>query len=92
MATQSKTPEIASNAILPLELSFEIDTVLEKGLKLTGQRDGEIESRRCPIFSYNGKNLDLLMFLIREFCIISSTFEWDEERQHEEFGRVFRTF
>ena len=88
MANQSKTPEIASNAILPLELSFEIDTVLEKGLKLTGQRDGEIESRRCPIFSYNGKNLDLLMFLIREFRIISSTFEWDEERQHEEFGRV----
>ncbi len=61
---------------------------MEEGLKVTGQREGETESRHCPIFSYYGKNLDLLMYLIREFRSNAFAFEWDAERQHEEFGRV----
>ncbi len=91
MANHVKALETSSSSILPLELSFEIETVMGKGLKFTGQQDGEIESCLCPIFSYNGKNLDLLMYLIWEFRSIAVTFEWDAERQHMRtccFGRV----
>ncbi len=86
MANHVEALETPSSSILPLELSFEIETVMEKGLKFTSQQDGETESRRCPIFSFNGKNLDLLMYLIREFWSIAVAFEWDAERQHVEFG------
>ena len=57
----SRSQVFASNAIIPLELTFEINTVVKTGL---------------------------LVYVIREFCAISVSFEWDSERQHEEFSRV----